>query len=84
MFPSINHALRAEKLAAEAGLKPNLVPTPREIDADCGTSLKLLTWDSYKQTLGILHDAGLLFKGFARKSAGTFEAVEEISLDHPD
>lgn len=39
VFPSSHHALKAEKLCEEAGVKVVLIPLPREISADCGVSL---------------------------------------------
>lgn len=38
-FPSSHHALKAEKICKEAGVKVVLIPLPREISADCGVSL---------------------------------------------
>lgn len=40
-FPSSHHALKAEKICQEAGVKVQLIPLPREIGADCGVALIL-------------------------------------------
>ncbi|WP_101773888.1 DUF3343 domain-containing protein [Peptostreptococcus faecalis] len=39
-FNSTHHAIRTEKLLKEAGLKFLTLPTPREITASCGLSIK--------------------------------------------
>ncbi len=39
-FNSTHHAIRAEKLLVEAGLSVMTLPTPREIAASCGLSIK--------------------------------------------
>ena len=44
-FDSIHQALRAEKEFLKAGLKVELVPTPREISASCGQSIALSAAD---------------------------------------
>ncbi len=38
---STNHAVRAEKVLANAGLKCKLIPVPRQISSDCGVSLRV-------------------------------------------
>jgi hypothetical protein len=44
-FESIHQALRAEKTLLKAGLRFELVPTPREISASCGQSIALSAAD---------------------------------------
>ena len=44
-FSSVHHAIRAEKLLAEKGIKVIALPTPREIDISCGQCLLLLAKD---------------------------------------
>ena len=41
VFESIHQALRAEKLLNKAGLRVELIPTPREISVSCGQSIAL-------------------------------------------
>ena len=40
LFYSTNWAIRAEKVAAKAGFKVKLIPTPRHLSSDCGTALR--------------------------------------------
>lgn len=39
-FDSTHHAIRAEKLLKKAGLKIEILATPRDITASCGLSVK--------------------------------------------
>ena len=41
VFDSIHQALRAEKTLRNAGVRFELIPTPREISASCGQSITL-------------------------------------------
>jgi hypothetical protein len=40
LFYSTSGALRAEKLAKQAGLKVKLIPVPRHLSSDCGLCLR--------------------------------------------
>ena len=40
LFPSVQHALRAERLLKEAGLPCKLIPIPRNLSLDCGICLR--------------------------------------------
>jgi len=40
LFASTSGALRAEKLAKQAGLKVKLIPVPRHLSSDCGVCLR--------------------------------------------
>jgi len=40
LFPSVHHALRAERLLKEAGLPCKLIPIPRNLSSDCGVCLR--------------------------------------------
>jgi hypothetical protein len=40
LFPSTSGAIRAEKLAKEAGLTVKLIPVPRHLSSDCGLCLR--------------------------------------------
>lgn len=42
---SVHHAIRAEKLLMQAGIKVIALPTPREIDISCGQCLLFLAAD---------------------------------------
>ena len=36
-----SHALRAEKLLAEIGIRGKLIPVPRHLSSDCGVCLRI-------------------------------------------
>jgi hypothetical protein len=40
LFASTSRAIRAEKLAQEAGLRVKLIPVPRHLSSDCGVCLR--------------------------------------------
>lgn len=39
-FNSTHHAIKSEKLIIEDGLKATTLPTPREVTASCGISIR--------------------------------------------
>ncbi|HOK07313.1 MAG TPA: DUF3343 domain-containing protein [Syntrophales bacterium] len=41
LFPSVSHALKAEKILKEAGVTHKLIPVPRHISSDCGVCLRV-------------------------------------------
>ncbi len=41
LFPSVSHALTAEKLLKTAGIPHKLIPVPRHISSDCGVCLRI-------------------------------------------
>jgi hypothetical protein len=46
LFYSMHYALRAEKVAGEAGLTVKLIPIPRHLSSDCGVCLRHLAAQS--------------------------------------
>jgi len=40
LFPSVNYALKAEKILKAAGIVHKLIPVPRHISSDCGVCLR--------------------------------------------
>jgi len=46
LFDSTAHALRAEKVLALAGVRIKLIPTPRQLSADCGLALRFEAADT--------------------------------------
>ena len=44
-FNSTHHAIRSDKLFGEASVKATTLPTPREITASCGISIRFLYKD---------------------------------------
>jgi hypothetical protein len=43
LFPSVGHALKAEKILQAAGIVHKLIPVPRQIGSDCGVCLRVET-----------------------------------------
>lgn len=41
LFPSVGHALKAEKILKAAGMAHKLIPVPRQISTDCGVCLRV-------------------------------------------
>jgi len=41
LFPSVSHALKAEKILKEQGIVHKLIPVPRHISSDCGVCLRV-------------------------------------------
>ena len=41
LFPSVSHALKAEKILIAAGIAHKLIPVPRHISSDCGVCLRV-------------------------------------------
>ena len=41
LFPSVGHALKAEKILIAAGIAHKLIPIPRQISTDCGVCLRV-------------------------------------------
>ncbi len=46
LFHTTSAALRAEKVAQQAGLPVKLIPTPREFSSDCGMALRFVWADA--------------------------------------
>ena len=45
LFYSTSLAIRAEKIAKNAGCQVKLIPTPRHLSSDCGTALRFNAQD---------------------------------------
>ena len=41
LFPSVSHALKAEKILKDRGIAHKLIPVPRHISSDCGVCLRV-------------------------------------------
>ncbi len=59
---STSHALRAEKVLAEAGIPCKLIPVPRQLSSDCGVCIRVQT-DDRGATRRVLDEAGLETEG---------------------
>lgn len=44
LFFSTAHAIRAERLLQRAGIENKMIPTPRQLSADCGIALRFF-WE---------------------------------------
>ncbi|MGD0274530.1 MAG: DUF3343 domain-containing protein [Syntrophales bacterium] len=45
LFPSVSHALKAEKILKACGISHKLIPIPRHISSDCGICLRFAPED---------------------------------------
>ncbi len=62
VFYSTNWALKADKVAKEAGFEVKLIPTPRHISSDCGTALRF-RWENREAILALLESKGVRIEG---------------------
>ena len=65
LFPSISHALRAEKLLQAKGIPFRLIPVPRHLSSDCGVCLRF-PWEQREDVAASLR--------------GTVDFLEIVSL----
>jgi len=65
LFKSTHQAIRAEKLAVEAGLEVKLIPTPRHLSSDCGMALRF-RWGDRERLAKLLEEWGLVAEGVHR------------------
>ena len=78
-FNSTHHAIRLGKLLEEATIRATTLPTPREITASCGISIRFL-YDDTESVKKILNENSVECKGIykiKRLENGTKE-VENI------
>ncbi|MBS5788682.1 MAG: DUF3343 domain-containing protein [Clostridioides difficile] len=61
-FNSTHHAIRSEKLLKEHEVAITMLPTPREISASCGLSVRF-SKDDLEKITKILKDNEIDFKG---------------------
>jgi len=64
LFVSTNWAIRAEREAVRAGLDVTLIPTPRDLSSDCGTSLRF-KWVDREPLLRLLEERSVRFEQIA-------------------
>lgn len=78
-FNSTHHAIRLDKLLEESSVRVTTLPTPREITASCGISIRFL-YEDIEKVKNILTENNIEYKGIykiARLENGTKE-VENI------
>lgn len=77
-FNSTHHAIRTEKLLLDAGYKIMTLPTPREIAASCGLSIKF-ELENIKEIEVILKENSIDIRGIyhiLKNSSGEREAIK--------
>ena len=62
LFHSTAHAIRAEKVLEQAGLKIKMIPTPRQLSSDCGMALRFDRADE-AQVAGVLDEKRVPISG---------------------
>ena len=79
VFESVHRAIRAEQILLKAGLRVELLPTPREISASCGQSLSVPA-DALETLLKILEQEKIVFRGIYSARAGqrVFERLDGV------
>ena len=65
LFYSTSGAIRAEKLAKEAGFTVKLIPVPRHLSSDCGVCLRCKSKD-VRALRSLLETAKVEFEDIAR------------------
>ncbi|RDY23442.1 DUF3343 domain-containing protein [Romboutsia maritimum] len=66
-FNSTHHAIRSDKLFNENNIKSTTLPTPREITASCGISIRFL-YENINEVKSILEENSIEFKGIFKIS----------------
>lgn len=69
-LPSVHHAIRAERLLCLAGISIVALPTPREIDINCGQCLLFQAKDE-TSVLHILQHGQVKWSKLFSRNAGT-------------
>ena len=64
LFFATNHALRAERILARAGIDNKLIPVPRQLSSDCGVCLRIDRVDR-QQAEQSLVEAGLAIQSIS-------------------
>jgi len=62
LFHSTAHAIRAEKVLLQAGLKIKMIPTPRQLSSDCGMALRFDRADEAR-VAGVLEEKKVPISG---------------------
>lgn len=79
-FNSTHHAIRSDKLFTENNIKSTTLPTPREITASCGISIRFL-YENINEIKIILEENNIEYKGIYKisKLENGSKKVEEIA-----
>ena len=76
-FNSTHHAIRLDKLLGEASVRATTLPTPREITASCGISIRFL-YEDIEKVKNTLVENNIEYKGIykiTRLENGTKECT---------
>ncbi|MDB8794018.1 DUF3343 domain-containing protein [Romboutsia sp. 1001216sp1] len=79
-FNSTHHAIRTEKLLKEKEIVCTTLPTPREITASCGISIRFL-YNDIEKVKETLRESDVEYKGIykiAKLENGKKEATEIV------
>ncbi len=82
-FRSTHHAMKTEKALKNANLDIKMIPTPREITASCGLSIKFKDEDRdaiFEILRKLVSEEGIILKGVF-KIVRTKEKVELEEMD---
>ena len=79
VFESVHQAIRAEQILLKAGLRVELLPTPREISASCGQSLSFPA-DALESLQEMLEREKIVFRGIysANAEQRVYERLERV------
>jgi hypothetical protein len=82
VFESVHQAIRSERLLRQAQLPAELIPTPREITASCGQSLRFETADLAGVTV-LLQQAGVSYRGIfsADLARRLYECIQQGGVE---
>ncbi|MCE5286183.1 MAG: DUF3343 domain-containing protein [Pelosinus sp.] len=58
-FPSVTHALRAEKLLKEKGIQVKLIPIPKELSGACQGLAAKLPGEDVEESIALLDNHGI-------------------------
>ena len=68
-FDSVHQAIRAEQLLLKADVSVEMVPTPREISASCGQSVRFAE-DAAEPVKALLERERIVFRGIYAQVPG--------------
>lgn len=76
-FSSVHHAIKAEKILAQANIKAVALPTPREIAISCGQCLLFQAKDQ-DAVLGGFAQGQVRWSKLFQRSAGGYEPLADF------
>lgn len=73
-FPTTHSALHAEKVLEETDMSFLVVPTPREISAGCGLSIRFFE-ESLINVMELFNSSGIVFSKLFSVASGQFKTI---------